>query len=74
MDEFIRRIIEQQEMMRRLMEGPAKYFRENEAAITRMQDLAHSMDTGVLERAAAAASANNLVLRVLVQTANGDWR
>ena len=64
MDKFIRRIIEQQEMMQRLMEGPAKYFRQNEATITRMQDLAHSIDTGVLERAVAAASANNLVLRL----------
>ena len=64
MDEFIRRIIEQQEMMQRLMEGPAKYFRENEATITRMRDLAHSMDTGILERAVATASASNLVLRL----------
>ena len=43
MNGFIRPIIEQQEMMQRLMEGPAKYFRENEATITRMRDLAHSM-------------------------------
>ena len=35
MDKFIRRMIEQQEMMQRLMEGPAKYFRKNEATITR---------------------------------------
>ena len=64
MDEFIRRMIEQQEMMQRLMEGPAKYFRENEATITRMQDLAHSMDTGILERAVATANASNLALRL----------
>ena len=64
MDKFIRRMIEQQEMMQRLMEGPAKYFRKNEATITRMQDLAHSMDTGVLERAVATANASNLALRL----------
>ena len=64
MDKFIRRMIEQQEMMQRLMEGPAKYFRKNEATITRMQDLAHSMDTGILERAVATANASNLALRL----------
>ena len=59
MYEFVRRMREQQEMMRRVMEGPAKYLRDNEAAITRMQDdLVHGMDTGVLERAVVAASAS----------------
>ena len=64
MDKFIRRMIEQQEMMQRLIEGPAKYFREYEATITRMQDLTHSMDTDILERAVATASASNLALRL----------
>ena len=44
MDEFIRRMREQQEIVTRAMEGPAKYIRENQAAITRMQDLVRRMD------------------------------
>ena len=64
MNKFVWRMIEQQEMMQHLIEGPVKYFRENEVAIRRMQDLAHSMDTGILERAAATTSASNLALRL----------
>ena len=64
MDEFWRRMREQQEMMQSLMEGPAKYFRENEEAIMRMQDLVRGMDTGVLERTVAAGSASNLALHL----------
>ena len=68
MYEFVRRMREQQEMMRRVMEGPAKYLRDNEAAITRMQDdLVHGMDTGVLEKravVAASASASDFARRL----------
>ena len=46
MDEFVRYMREQQELVRRAVEGPAKYFREHQAA---MQDLVRRMD-------AAAAS------------------
>ena len=44
MDEFIRRMREQQEVLRRAVEGPAKYIRENQTAITPMQDLVRRMD------------------------------
>ena len=60
MDDFIRRLIEQQEMMQRFIEGPAKFFRENEATITRMQGLGHKMRTSNLERAVATASVGDL--------------
>ena len=33
MNEFVLRMTEQQEMTQRLMEGPAKYLRENETTI-----------------------------------------
>ena len=64
MDEFFRRMREQREMRQRLVEDSAQYFRENEAAITRMQDLVRGMDTGVLARTVAAANGSNLALRL----------
>lgn len=63
MDDFIKRMIEQQEMMQRFIEGPVKYFREHEADIKHMQELANSMDTGILESAVAAATDRNLATR-----------
>ena len=44
MDEILRRLREQQEIARRAMEGPAKYLRDHQAAISRMQDLVRRMD------------------------------
>ena len=44
MDEFVRRMREQQELVRRAVEGPAKYIREHQAA---MQDLVRRMDAAV---------------------------
>ena len=44
MDELIRRMTEQQEILRRVVEGPGKYLRENQAAITHMHDLIRRMD------------------------------
>ena len=44
MDEILQRLREQQEIVRRAMEGPAKYLHENQGAISHMQDLVHRMD------------------------------
>ena len=49
MDDFIQRIIEQQERIQRSIEGPIKHFRKHEAAITRMQELAKNMGAGIHE-------------------------
>ena len=64
MDEFFQRMREQQEMTQRLVEDSAKYFREKETAITRMQDLVRGMDTGALARTVAAVNGSNLALRL----------
>ena len=67
MNEFVLHMIEQQKMTQRLMEGPAKYLRENETTIiTHMQDLAHTINAGILERTVAMARASNLALRLPV--------
>ncbi len=47
-DDFLRRLQEQEEMIRRLTEGPLRYLRENEAAIERAQEFARSLDTSTL--------------------------
>jgi len=64
MDDLIQRMREQDEMMRRLAEGPMRHFRETEEAIARMGDLARGLDTSFLDKAAAAASAGDLALRL----------
>lgn len=51
MDDFIRRMLEQHEMVKRFKEGPAKFVHDNEAIITRMQGLEHKMHTSNIERA-----------------------
>jgi hypothetical protein len=50
MDDFLRRMQEQQEMFRRLAEGPLRYIRENEATIRRMQELTKGLDTEQFQR------------------------
>ena len=45
MNDFFRRIREQQELIRRITEGPAKYVRENQAAITRMHELVRTAES-----------------------------
>jgi hypothetical protein len=50
MDDFLRRLQEQQEMFRRLAEGPLRYIRDNEATIRRMHELARGVDTSQLQR------------------------
>lgn len=64
MDDLIRRMAEQDQMMRRLAEGPLKDFREMEDTIARMTSLARGLDTSFLDKAAAAASAADLPLRL----------
>ena len=61
MDEFIRRMQEQQKMMQRLTEGSLRYTLENEAAIAHMQGLvAHGVDLSALQDTAATVSASGL--------------
>ena len=60
MDEFIRRMQEQRKMMQRLVEGPLRYIRENEATIAHMQELARGVDLSALQDTAAAVSASGL--------------
>lgn len=50
MDDFLGRMQEQQEIFRRLAEGPLRYIRENEAAIRRMQELTGGLDTEQFQR------------------------
>ena len=64
MDDFFQRMREQQEMTQRLVEDSAKYFREKETAIMRMQDLVRGIDTGALARTVAAVNGSNLALRL----------
>ncbi len=52
MDDFWRRVQEQQDMIRRLSDTAAKYFRDNEALVSQAQQTIGSLD----ERAFAAAS------------------
>ena len=63
MDDFIQRMIEQQERIQRSIEGPIKHFRKHEAAITRMQELANNMGVGIHEIAVATATNSNLAMR-----------
>jgi hypothetical protein len=51
-DDWLRRLREQQEMFRRLAEGPLQYLRENESAIARMQEMVNGIDRSALQRAA----------------------
>ena len=60
MDDFIRRMLEQQEMVKRFKEGPAKFVPDNEAIITRMQGLEHMMHTSNIERAVAMGNVGGL--------------
>ena len=55
MDDFIRRLQEQQEMMQRLVEGPLQYISENEAAIAQIRQLAHGIRRPAPCMAACAA-------------------
>jgi hypothetical protein len=54
LDEFLRRLREQDEMIRRLTEGPLRYLRENEAAIERAQEFARGLDTSAMATAVQA--------------------
>ena len=60
MDDFIRRLQEQQEMMQRLVEGPLQYISENEAAIAQIRQLAHGIDVSALHGSIAALEASDL--------------
>jgi hypothetical protein len=51
---------EQQEIVRRLAEGPLRYIHENQPAIARMQALARSLDNSAVLRVAEAFNAVNL--------------
>jgi hypothetical protein len=54
LDDFMRRLREQEEMIRRLTEGPLRYFRENEAVLERAQEFARGLDASALAAAAQA--------------------
>lgn len=60
-DDFLRRLREQEEMIRRLSDGPLRFLRENEAAIERAAEYARSLDTSAL--AARALETERTLLR-----------
>ena len=64
MDDFIRRMNEQQEMLQRLLDGPARYIRENQTALARAQELFRSIDTGALDAALASVHVAGLAARL----------
>lgn len=56
-EDWFRRLQEQEEIFRRLADGPLRYLRENEAAIARMQEMVNGIDTSAMQRAAQAFDA-----------------
>jgi hypothetical protein len=60
MDDLIRRMAEQDEMMRRLVEDPLRQLRQAEEAIARMATLPRGLDISVLDKAAVAATTAEL--------------
>ena len=64
MDDFIQRMKDQQEMIQRLLEGPARYIRENEAAIARVRELVRGIDTSTLDAAFASVHAAGFAERL----------
>ena len=64
MDDFIQRIRDQQEMIQRLLEGPARYIRENEAAIAHVRESVRGIDTSTLDAAFASVHAAGLSERM----------
>jgi hypothetical protein len=60
-DDFLRRLREQEEMIRRLSDGPLRFLCENEAAIERAAEYARSLDASAL--AARALETERALLR-----------
>jgi hypothetical protein len=54
LDDFLNRLREQEEMIRRLTDAPLRYFRENEAVLERAQEFARSLDTSAFAAAVQA--------------------
>lgn len=63
-DDFLRRLREQEEMIRRLSDGPLRFLREHETAIERAAEYARSIDSSMMKAAAQALESERAISRV----------